>query len=79
MKATNMIAHARAFAEQIDERVWRFWWPPRLGHHLSEHRAQSDDDGDEAQNTADSVLECLDRGTERHSGRYPIQASRDRR
>jgi len=65
-----------ALAEQVDERRRDACGGARLRHHLSEHRAESDDDGDETESVSDAVLERFDGGAGRHPSRHP-EAKRD--
>ena len=57
--------HAR-FAEDADQGPCDARRAARLRHHLPEHGAESDDDRDETERTADAILKCLHHGRQRH-------------
>jgi hypothetical protein len=48
-----------SLAKAVDERGGDARGAPRLRHHLAEHCAQADHDGDEPERSADAVLERL--------------------
>jgi len=47
----------------------------RLRHHLAQHRAEGDDDRNESQHRADSILQCLHDPAETA---FPPRAQRER-
>ena len=57
------------FAEKLDQCRCDTCGSAGLRHHLAEHRAESDDDGDETENVTDAVAKRFHRGDGRHACR----------